>query len=67
MSSNKPEYKPTEDDILKMLHYLRLNLPDYATPENALTLLKQYQGHFEALQKLHPEELENVMNNLEGN
>lgn len=61
----EPEYKPTEDDILTMMRYLRLNIPEQATPEKAILLLKHYQSHIEALQELHPEEVEKVLQNLE--
>ncbi len=62
---SEPEYKITQEDILVALRYLRLNLPDYATPEKAIQLLQHYRGHMEALAKLYPEEVEKILHDLE--
>jgi len=59
------EYKITEDDILIALRYLRLNLPKYATPENAIKLLDQMQGHYKSLEELHPEVVEEMLRDFE--
>lgn len=61
---SEPEYKITEDDILVALRYLRLNLPEYATPEKAIQLLKHYRGHMQALEELYPEEVEKILAEL---
>jgi hypothetical protein len=59
------EYKKTDEDILVALRYLRLNLPAYATPENAIKLLKQMHGHYKSLEELHPEVVEEMLKDLE--
>ena len=62
---SEPEYQPTKDDILTMLHNLRVNLPSYATPENAIKLLNYQHAHLNALEELHPEEIEKILQDLE--
>jgi hypothetical protein len=62
---SEPEYQITDEDILTMLHYLRLNLPEYATPENAIKLLEQMHGHYKSLEELYPEEIEKILKDLE--
>jgi len=59
------EYKITKDDILIALRYLRLNLPKYATPENAIKLLDQMHGHYKSLEELHPDMIEKILKDLE--
>ena len=62
---DNPQYDYPKEDIEKMLGYLRLNLPDYSTPENAVKLLHYYKGYFDAL-SLDPETLEDVLKDLEA-
>ena len=62
---SEPEYEITKDDIGKMLHWLRLNLPDYATPEKAAFLLEQNKIHYDKLQELHPEVIEEILKEFE--
>lgn len=63
---SEQEYKITEDDILVVLKYLRLNAPEYATPEKAIQLLQHYRGHTKSLEELYPEEIEKILSNLEN-
>jgi hypothetical protein len=65
MTMSEPEYKPSEEDILGAVRYLRLNIPEYATPEKAIVLLNQYHGYHKALEELHPEEVEKFLKDLE--
>lgn len=60
-----PEYHETKEDVLSMLHYLRVHLPKYATPENATKLLNYYHGYLRAMSDLYPEEVEQVLKDLE--
>jgi|GEM_PF-1774585 len=62
---SEPNYQPTDEDILGMLHHLRLNLPEYATPENAIKLLVQMHGHYKSLEDLYPEQIEKILKDLE--
>lgn len=59
-------YKPTDEDILAVMRYLRLNLPDYAVPENAVKLLNFYKGFYDALEEMHPEHVEKILKDLES-
>lgn len=62
---DEPKYQPTKEDILTMLHHLRITLPDYATPENALKLLNYQHDHLKALEEMYPEEIEKILKDLE--
>ena len=62
---SEPEYEITKDDIAKMLHWLRLNLPDHATPEKAIFLLEQQKIHTEKLEELYPETVEKMLQDFE--
>lgn len=62
---SEPGYEITKDDIGKMLHWLRLNLPDYATPEKAIFLLEQQKIHTEKLEELYPETVEKLLQDFE--
>ena len=59
------EYQVTDEDILAMLKYLRLHLPEYATPKNAIFLLKNQQQYFKNLEEIDPEVIEEVLKGLE--
>lgn len=63
---DEPKYKPTEEDILTVMRYLRLNLPEYATPEKAIQLLGHYEGHLRVLEELNPEAIEKILQDLEN-
>ena len=62
---SEPEYQPTKDDILSMLHLLRIKIPDHATPENAIKLLNYQHAHLKAFEELYPEEIEKILKDLE--
>jgi hypothetical protein len=59
------EYQISKDDILAMLRYLRINLPKYATPENAIKLLDQDHRYYKNLEKIDPKEIEKILTDLE--
>lgn len=59
------EYETTKEDVEGMLRYLRLNLPQHATPEKAVYLLEQRKAHYKELEKLHPEVIEEILNDFE--
>jgi hypothetical protein len=59
------EYKITKDDILAMLRYLRINLPMYATPENAIKILDQDSRYYKNLEEIDPKEIEKILQDLE--
>jgi hypothetical protein len=63
---NEPEYQITNEDIQTMLKYLRLNLPEHATPEKAIFLLEQQHVHYKSLEELHPELIEEILKNFEA-
>jgi hypothetical protein len=62
---DESEYRPTEEDILTVLRYLRLNYPEYATPEKAIGLLRHSRGYYKALEELHPDEVEKLLQDFE--
>ena len=59
------DYEITKDDVEKMLRYLRLNLPQYATPEKAIYLLEHQHMHYKNLEELHPEMIEQFLKDFE--
>ena len=61
------EYKITDEDVLAMLKYLRLHLPEYATPKNAIFLLKNQKEYFKNLEEIDPKVIEDILSNLEDN
>lgn len=48
-----------------MLKYLRLNLPEHATPEKAIYLLEHHHAHYKKLEELHPEVVEEILRDFE--
>lgn len=64
---SEPEYKITKEDVEKMLRYLRLVLPEHATPEKAIFLLEQQHIHYENIEKLQPELIESILQDFEQN
>lgn len=62
---SEPEYKYPKEDIETMLRYLRLNIPEHATPEKAIFLLEQNKVHIENLEDLHPEVIEAMLKDFE--
>lgn len=61
------KYKVTDEDILAMLKYLRLHLPEYATPKNAIFLLKNQIEYFKNLEEIDPKIIEDILRSLEDN
>lgn len=59
------EYKYTEEDVEAALRFLRLHLPTYATPENAIKVLVYMRDYTRSLEELSSEEIENVLQDLE--
>ena len=59
------EYKITDEDVLAMLKYLRLHLPEYAIPKNAIFLLENQKEYFKNLGEVDPEVIEEVLKGLE--
>ena len=62
---SEPEYEITKDDVEKMLRWLRLNIPEYATPEKAILLLEQQKMHIDKLEELHPDVIRQKLEDLE--
>jgi hypothetical protein len=62
---SEPEYKITPEDVQTMLKYLRLNLPEHATPEKAVYLLEQQRLHYKNLEELYPELIEEILKDFE--
>jgi len=63
---DEPEYKISKEDILAMLKQLRHTAPEYATPENAIKILNWQRAHYENLEELHPELIEEILKDLES-
>lgn len=63
---NHSEYKITEEDILVMLKRLRHVAPEHATPEKAIFLLNQQHIHYEALEELYPDLIEEILKDFES-
>ena len=59
------EYKITDEDILAMLKYLRLHLPEYATPKNAIFLLENQKEYFKNLEEIDPRLIEKILKDFE--
>jgi hypothetical protein len=64
---DEPEYKSSKEDILTMLHILRMKLPEYATPENAIKLLNYQHQYHKNIEEIDPEETERILKDLEEN
>lgn len=62
---SKPEYEPTEEDILAMLKHLRHVAPEHATPEKAIRLLEFHRQRYKTLEELHPELIEDILKDFE--
>lgn len=60
-TSSKTDNRPTKDDIAKMLHYLRVTQPRYATTENAVKLLDYCKGYYEELEEHYPEKYRKLL------
>lgn len=58
-------YTYTQEDVEKMLRMLRLNVPKFATPENAVKVLVYMREHTRKIEETSPEELEEILRDLE--
>lgn len=63
---DEPKYKTTQEDILIMLKHLRHTAPEHATPEKAIYLLNQQHRHYESLEDLYPELIEEILKDFES-
>jgi len=63
---SKQEYEITKEDIVVMLHYLRLTAWEHATPEKAIYLLDHYNVHLKKLEELYPDVIEDILKDFEG-
>lgn len=59
------DYKFKEEDVETALRFLRLHLPDYATPENAIKVLVYMNSKVKPLDKLSSEDVETILQDLE--
>lgn len=59
-------YKYTEADVEVALRFLRLSLPKYATPENAIKVLVYSREHLKKVEETNPEEIEKILQDLES-
>lgn len=60
------KYKITKEDTLAMLKHLRHTAPEYATPENAIRLLEFRHIHYETIDGLYPEMIEDILKDFEN-
>jgi hypothetical protein len=59
------DYKITDDDIEKVLYYLRLTKPDVATPEMAIKILKAMHAGAKESESFGDEAIEKILKDLE--
>ena len=59
------EYTYTQEDVEAMLHFLSLNVPSYATPENAVKVLVYMYEQAKNAEEISPEEVEKILRDLE--
>jgi hypothetical protein len=59
------EYHFKEEDVETALKFLRLHLPKYATPENAIKVLVYMHNKVKPLDKLSSEDVEVVLQDFE--
>ena len=58
-------YQYNEEDVEIALRFLRLHLPKYATPENAIKVLMYSREQQKALESLSSDEIEKTLQDLE--
>jgi hypothetical protein len=63
MKDDNYQYK--EEDVETALRFLRLHLPDYATPENAIKVLVFMRNKVRPLDKLSGEDVGAILQDLE--
>lgn len=59
------EYKVTDYDIEKMLHYLQLTHPKIATPEIAKIALERLHSTFKGVEEFDEDAIEAILKDLE--
>ena len=62
---SEPEYKITDEDIEKVLYYLRLTKPDAATPDMAIKILKAMHAGAKESESFGDDAIEKIMKDLE--
>lgn len=63
---DEPKFQTTKEDVLVMLKFLRHTAPEHATPEKAIFLLNQQRVHYENLEDLYPELIEEILKDFES-
>ena len=53
-------YKLNEEDINKVLNYLKIHDPEHATPEMAIEFLEYFKAKFHELAHTDPEKLDEI-------
>jgi hypothetical protein len=61
------DYEINEKDIDSVLHFLKINDPEHATPEMAIAILKHMQSAFHTMSHDDPELLEKIYLDLKNN
>lgn len=59
-------YQYSKEDVEIALRFLRLHLPKYATPENAIKVLMFSREQQKALESLSSDEIEKTLQDLEN-
>ena len=62
---NDSNYQYSKEDVEIALRFLRLNLPKYATPENAIKVLMYSREHQKTLEEISADEIEKTLKDLE--
>ena len=63
---DEPQYEISREDILIALRFLRLTVPQHATPEKAIYLLDYCHRYYEKLEELSPEAIEVALEDFES-
>ena len=59
------DYQYNEEDVEIALRFLRLHLPKFATPENAIKVLMFSREQQKALESISSDEIEKTLQDLE--
>ena len=62
---NDSNYQYSKEDVEIALRFLRLNLPKYATPENAIKVLIYSREQQKALESISSDEIKKTLQDLE--
>lgn len=63
--TDNDKYEMTEEDIDKVLYYLKLINPKRATPETAIAILERMATRVGVLEHFDKEAVEKILENLE--